>query len=342
MRRVGALMVACACLPLGGGTMHALAAPSTAPQVEACATHKDVLGLSRIVEVDATGGPLFGRVAHGGYDFLKDGEIVLTFDDGPLRAYTRAVLKALDEHCTKATFFMVGRMAAGDPAMVREVAAHGHTIASHTWSHAKLQGLAEDKARDEIELGFSAVAQAAKAPIAPFFRFPYLRPNPSAANYLKTRDIASFTIDVDSRDFRTRDGEAVEKTVLAQLAGRRKGILLFHDIQPSTAHALPAILSELKKHGFKVVHLVPKHPATTLAEYDAQAERLIAHRALAAAKEPLAPRALTWAQSSDGTGREASPWTAQTTADGASQQSAAAKPTNEDSTVPWYKQWLLP
>ncbi len=158
MRRIGALSAVCACLLLGGGLLARAA--QSAPPVAACATHDDVLGLSRMVEVDAAGGPLFGRVASGGYDFLKDGEVVLTFDDGPLRAYTRAVLKALDKHCTKATFFMVGRMAVADPEMVREVASHGHTVAAHTWSHAKLQGLAPDKAKDEIELGFSAVAQA--------------------------------------------------------------------------------------------------------------------------------------------------------------------------------------
>ena len=140
------------------------------------------------------------------------------------------------------------------------------------------------------------MAQALQAPIAPFFRFPYLRPSAAAMDYLKTRNVASFTIDVDFRDFRTRDGDAVKRTVLAQLAGARKGILLFHDIQPSTAHALAGILDELKQRGFKVVHLVPKETATTLPEYDAQADRLIAHRSLAAAKEPLASRAVTWSQ----------------------------------------------
>ena len=340
MRRLGALSAVCACLLLGGG-MIARAAPD-APAVAACATNDKVLGLSRMVEVDTAGGPLFGRVNSGGYDFLHDGEVVLTFDDGPLRPYTRAVLKALDEHCTKATFFMVGRMAVADPDMVREVASRGHTVGAHTWSHAKLQGLAPDKAKDEIELGFSAVAQALHGQPAPFFRFPYLRPTAAAMAYLRTRNVASFTIDVDSRDFRTRDGEAVKRTVLSQLAGARKGILLFHDIQPSTAHALSGILAELKKRGFKVVHLVPKATAPTLPEYDAQAERLIAHRSVTAAKEPMASRAVTWSQSGSGTAGEALPWANPTVTSGTnSQQPAAAKASNKEPSVPWYK-WLTP
>ena len=316
-------------------------APAVAPTVAPCATNEKVLGLSRMIEVDSAGGPLFGRVNSGGYDFLHDGEVVLTFDDGPLRSYTRAVLKALDEHCTKATFFMVGRMAVADPEMVREVASRGHTVGAHTWSHAKLQGLAPDKAKDEIELGFSAVAQALHGQPAPFFRFPYLRPTAATMAYLKTRNVASFTIDVDSRDFRTRDGEAVKRTVLAQLAGARKGILLFHDIQPSTAHALSGILAELKKRGFKVVHLVPKETAATLPEYDAQAARLIAHRSVTAAKEPMASRAVTWSQSGGAAG-EALPWADPTVTSGTnSQQPAATKASNKEPSVPWYK-WLTP
>jgi peptidoglycan/xylan/chitin deacetylase (PgdA/CDA1 family) len=340
MRRIGAFSAVCVALLLGGGLIARTA--QSAPPVAACATQDNVLGLSRMVEVDAAGGPLFGRVHNGGYDFLHDGEVVLTFDDGPLRHYTRAVLKALDAHCTKATFFMVGRMAVADPEMVREVASHGHTVGAHTWSHAKLQGLAPDKAKDEIELGFSAVAQAMQAPIAPFFRFPYLRPTAAAMAYLKTRNVASFTIDVDSRDFRTRDGDAVKKTVLAQLAGARKGILLFHDIQPSTAQALSGILDELKKRGFKVVHLVPKETATTLPEYDAQASRLIAQRKFAAAKDPLATRAVTWSQTG-ATDGEVLPWAhpAVTSAPD-SQQATAAKASSKEPSVPWYKQWFTP
>jgi len=233
-------------------------------------------------------------------------------------------------------------MAVADPEMAREVASRGHTVGAHTWSHAKLQGLAPDKAKDEIELGFSAVAQALHGQPAPFFRFPYLRPSAGAMAYLKTRNVASFTIDVDSRDFRTRDGEAVKRTVLAQLAGARKGILLFHDIQPSTAHALASILAELKKRGFKVVHLVPKETAATLPEYDAQAERLIAQRSVTAARDPMASRAVTWSQSGGASAGEVLPWTNSTVTSGSnSQQPAAAKASNKEPSVPWYK-WLTP
>lgn len=344
MRRIEALVVGVACLLACGVPLARAQSPenvsteSMAPvSVEACATRNDILGLSRIVEVDAAEGPMFGHSPASEYDFLADGEVVLTFDDGPSRANTQAVLEALEAHCTKATFFMVGRMAAADPAMVQEVARRGHTVAAHTWSHARLQDLDLDKARDEIELGFSAVARAMQGPIAPFFRFPYLRTSPASIGYLKSRHVASFGLDVDSRDFKTRDGSAVKASVLAQLATRRKGIVLFHDIQPSTARALKDILDALKAHGYKIVHIVPKAGATTLAEYDTLADREIAHRKLASAKEPLASRSVVWPQTGAAKGGEVLPWAGQT---GANEPASKAKALRKSEGVPWYEQWL--
>jgi peptidoglycan/xylan/chitin deacetylase (PgdA/CDA1 family) len=336
MRRIRASVVGVACL-VACGTVSARA--QTPASVDACATRSDILGLSRVVEVDTAKGPMFGRTPKSPYDFLADHEVVLTFDDGPSPSHTQAVLDALAAHCTKATFFMVGRMAAADPAMVREVARRGHTVAAHTWSHARLQGLDFDKAKDEIELGFSAVARARGGPIAPFFRFPYLRTSKATIAYLKSRHIASFGIDVDSRDFKTRDGARVKANVLAQLAKRRKGILLFHDIQPSTAHALKDILDALKARGYKVVHLVPKTAVTTLADYDTLADREFSHRKIASTKRPLASRSVVWPQSGakQKSTREVLPW-----AHDRKPVATKAKALRKSERVPWYDQWLQP
>ncbi len=337
MRWTEALVVGVASLLACGASPARAQSP---PIVEPCATRSDVLGLSRVVEVDADKGPAFGSTPSGGFDFLADGEIILTFDDGPSRSHTGAVLDALDAHCTKATFFMVGRMAAADPDMVQEVARRGHTVAAHTWSHARLQGMSADKAKDEIELGFSAVARAMQGPIAPFFRFPYLRTSKASVDYLKSRHVASFGIDVDSRDFKTHSGATVKANVLAQLAARHKGIVLFHDIQRSTATGIKDILDALKAHGYKVVHIVPKSPATTLADYDTLADRQIAHRKQAAAKEPLAPRSVVWAQSgAQAESGEVLPWASR----GDNTQSVTkAKALRKSEHVPWYQQWLQP
>lgn len=245
------------------------------------------LGVARTITIDADGGPLFGSVQYDTPSLLRDGEVVLTFDDGPLRANTRKVLAALKNHCTKATFFMVGRMAVADPSMVREVAAQGHTIATHTWSHKNLRSWNTARAKGEIELGISAIQHALGKPPAPFFRFPYLSDPNSMIAYNQSRNIAMFSIDVDSYDYRTRSADRVRRTIMRQLASRKKGILLFHDIQISTARAMQSLLDELHKKGFKVVHVKAETPVTSVAAYDKQAEELHAKRRYSASIRPV-------------------------------------------------------
>lgn len=108
---------------------------ATASIANAACDNKNALGVERVVEVDTTKGPRLGHVQYKDIDFLRPGEVVLTFDDGPSHQTTPKVLEALRAHCTKAIFFMVGRMAVAYPDMVRTVEEAGHTIGSHTWSH---------------------------------------------------------------------------------------------------------------------------------------------------------------------------------------------------------------
>jgi len=93
-----------------------------------CSERSRVLGVERIIEIDTTSGPLLGNMQYRDIDFLRPGEVVLTFDDGPLRRHTKSVLNALEAHCTKATFFMVGRMAAARMELEEEDLAVGKTI----------------------------------------------------------------------------------------------------------------------------------------------------------------------------------------------------------------------
>jgi peptidoglycan/xylan/chitin deacetylase (PgdA/CDA1 family) len=273
------------------GMLGGAFAPAVAQ--EACIPGPNALGVSRVAEIDTSTGPRFG-VQYKEQAILADGEVVLTFDDGPLRAYTKHVLEALEAHCTKATFFVVGRMAVADPEMVREYARFGHTIGIHTWSHANLRAITPLKARMEIELGFSAVQQALGKPVAPFFRFPYLADSKSMTTHLQERHVAIFSIDVDSKDYRTRDPGSVHRKVMSDLARAKKGIILFHDIHASTARALPGLLADLKAKGYRIVQLKPKAEATTMAEFDAIAQQELDKRRATVVSQPLARRSLTW------------------------------------------------
>lgn len=281
--------------PAGARAGDAVAAASTSQEAApaGCTATADMLGVSRILEIDVTGGPKFGRTPTVP-DLLNDKEVVLTFDDGPARRYTLPILDALDAECTKATFFVVGRMALSDPATLKETARRGHTIGAHTWSHKRLDQIGAVKAKEEIELGFSAIALALGEPVAPFFRFPYLGESQAMRTHLAQRDIGNFGIDVDSRDFLTRNPSVMRKNVMTQLAKAGKGIILFHDIQPSTAGGVASLLSELKAKGYKIVHMVPKAPATTIAAYDAMAAREAQRRKIALSTVPLADRSVVW------------------------------------------------
>ena len=253
--------------------LAALALTAVPAAAQTTCPNPNALGISRTVEIDTTGGPGFGLEHYKAHDFLLPQEVVLTFDDGPWPT-TPQVLQALAAHCTKATFFTIGKNALAFPEVLRQVVAGGHTIGTHTWSHASLagRGMTPEKAKEEIERGFSAVkiAMGTGTP-ASFFRFPGLVGPDAQINYLGTRNIAIFSTDIDSFDFKFRAGDAVVKSVLDKLAKKTKGIVLLHDYQKHTAAASMELLNQLKAKGYKIVHMRPKTNVTTLAEFDEKA-----------------------------------------------------------------------
>jgi peptidoglycan/xylan/chitin deacetylase (PgdA/CDA1 family) len=296
MRQVSLHALALAALLFVAAThpLYAEIEPGGAVKADTCADDGKTLGVSRTVEVDTNGGVNIGGDQKSATHFLNDGEVVLTFDDGPVKSSTKAILKALADQCTKATFFMVGQMALSDPEMVREVAAGGNTIGTHTWSHKNMRFAGTKVIDQQIESAISTVSKANGAPIAPLFRFPYLSSSRQAEAYLKGRNIGVVWVDVDSKDYLTRDPEVVKKRILAQLATTKKGIILMHDIHAWTAKMLPGLLAELHDKGFKVVHMVAKTPVETIASYDATAEKAIAAKTAAKAADPMAQRSLVW------------------------------------------------
>ena len=257
--------------PLQAAQPQAATSPAAAKPAIPCA-NPNAMGVSRVVEIDTSGGPGFGSQHFKTYDFLRDHEVALTFDDGPWPGNTQAVLKALADQCLRATFFPIGKHATYHPEILKQVVAAGHTIGNHTWSHQDLQALlkksGEDAAIEEIEKGASAVHMMAGAPTAPFFRFPDLRHPPEMLTYLGGRNIASFSTDIDSFDFKIKKPEELIRSLMGKLNKLGKGIILMHDFQKVTSIALPQILGELQKNGFKVVHMVPKDMLTTLPQFD--------------------------------------------------------------------------
>ena len=255
--------------PAKGAPAPAKAAPAPA----SCPGNPNALGVTRTVEIDTTGGPGFGFEHFRQHDFLEPGEVVLTYDDGPWPQRTMAVVNALAAHCTRAIFFPIGKHATYEPGILKQVAARGHSVGSHTWSHQNLAAKPVDEGKAEIEKGISAVALAVGGPTAPFFRFPALRHPPELVSYLGERNIAIFSTDMDSFDFKMRKPEQVRQSVMAKLKKFGKGIVLMHDFQQSTAAATADLLNDLKAGGYKIVHMRARTPITTIASYDEEVRK---------------------------------------------------------------------
>jgi peptidoglycan/xylan/chitin deacetylase (PgdA/CDA1 family) len=231
-------------------------------------SNPNALGVSRVVEVDTKGGPGFGFEHFKMHDFLRNNEVVLTFDDGPWQTTTPMVLKALAEHCVRATFFPIGKHATYYPDILRQVAEAGHSVGSHTWSHQDLSKKPVEQSKEEIEKGISAVHLAVGGSMSSFFRFPALKHPPEMVTYLGERNVAIFSTDLDSFDFKSRKPEQVITAVMNKLKKHGKGMVLMHDFQQVTAHALPELLNQLKAGGYKIVHMKSKDRLASLPQYD--------------------------------------------------------------------------
>jgi peptidoglycan/xylan/chitin deacetylase (PgdA/CDA1 family) len=252
---------------------------------DAAACEESALGTSRVLPVGTQGGLEIGLKTYPRTLPLADHEVVLTFDDGPLPATTGKLLDALKSQCVRATFFMVGRMAAAAPALARRVAQEGHTVAYHSFSHPLMRLLSEKAARADIEHGFQAVDQAVYGsagdkPRTPFFRFPGFADTPALDAWLASRDIGVFGTDLWAADWWPMTPQAEAAAMLARLEKDKRGIILFHDIRAQTVAMMPAFLRELKARGYHVVHLVPGPGKADTREagpgWSSETERVIA------------------------------------------------------------------
>lgn len=191
---------------------------------------------------------------------VKRREVILTFDDGPSPTVTPLILKALDEAGVKAVFFMVGQRATAHPKTTIAVAKAGHTIGTHTRSHADLTQMSITGAMAQIADGNKAIARILKPygySTAPFFRFPYLAQSSVLRTDVREAGYVIFGADIDSKDYWRDSSDVVLARTLKRLDAAGGGIVLFHDIHKRTALMLPAFLKALKVRGYRVVDAVP-------------------------------------------------------------------------------------
>jgi len=253
---------------VGAGSAAAEPPTTNTPTAQAapapCPGNPDALGVSRTLTVSPGDYARLGQMQYRQTLPLSDHEVVLTFDDGPLPPYTSRILAALSHECVKATFFMVGRMAAAYPDMARLVAAQGHTIGNHSQNHPlHFDAISEASAEREVENGMRSIKSALgnDGTLAPFFRIPGLGRTRAVEQYLKSRSMVVWSSDTLADDWTRISSDQVLHRALSRLQSKGRGILLLHDIQPRTALMLPELLRDLKQRGFKIVHVVPDRAA---------------------------------------------------------------------------------
>jgi peptidoglycan/xylan/chitin deacetylase (PgdA/CDA1 family) len=234
----------------------------TATAEAADCPRKDALGTSRVLTVDAAATPRVGLKSFPQALPLEDHEVVLTFDDGPWPPTTPQVLAALARECVQATFFLIGKPASEHPNLVRKIAAAGHTIGHHTWTHPSLAQIAPEAAVEQIDRGISAVETALHGvattkPSTPFFRFPGFESTPATLDLLQSRGIVVFGADLWASDWNPMTPAEELKTLTDRLKTAGRGIILLHDPKRHTAAMLPAFLRYLKENHYRVVHVVP-------------------------------------------------------------------------------------
>jgi peptidoglycan/xylan/chitin deacetylase (PgdA/CDA1 family) len=200
-------------------------------------------------------------------DGLEPGRVALTFDDGPHRQGTAAVLRALAGEGVSATFFLVGEQVARNPGLAAEVVAAGHEVGLHCYRHRLLAGLTPRQVADDLRAAAEAIGSATgRCPL--LYRPPYGVFNLAALLAARRRGWQPTLWTRWGRDWERR---ASPGSIVANLCrGLGPGdILLLHDADhyaaagswQKTAAALPYLLERLRERGLQPVALTSPSPA---------------------------------------------------------------------------------
>jgi peptidoglycan/xylan/chitin deacetylase (PgdA/CDA1 family) len=245
-----------------------LALAAASPGLGGTCRNPEALGTRRTLVIDPSEHVRLGTMQYRESLPLNHGEVVLTFDDGPLPPYSTRVLDILASECVKATYFLVGRMARAYPEVVARMHAEGHTIGTHTQNHPlTFHKISVAHAQREIDGGIASVRAAlgGSAP-APFFRIPGLLRARAIEHHLAARGLMTWSADYPADDWKRISDKEVVRRVMQRLNAQGRGMLLLHDIQPATVLALPVLLRQLKARGYRIVHVVPARPGRPKTE----------------------------------------------------------------------------
>lgn len=148
----------------------------------------------------------------------RPGEIALTFDDGPNPEWTPRLLDILARHEVKATFFMLGKFAEARPELVRRVAAEGHLIGDHSWTHPKLSNCSAERIEDELKRTKDKLEQIVGGPVK-FFRPPFGARRPAVFRIARELGLEPVLWNAMTNDWSELSAEKVAATLSKRVDG---------------------------------------------------------------------------------------------------------------------------
>lgn len=173
--------------------------------------------------------------------------VALTFDDGPAPQTTERILKTLEKYDAKATFFMLGSQVEAHPEIAKLVQEAGHELGNHSWSHSDLSRASDENITNEIH-NTSKIIEDVTGEKPYSFRPPYGALNDAVR---MITDIPIALWDVDTLDWKHRNPQQMLHYVKQQTG--LESIILMHDIHPSTADGLDAVMAYLVENGYEFV-----------------------------------------------------------------------------------------
>ena len=151
----------------------------------------------------------------------QPGELALTFDDGPNPAWTPRLLDILAEHSVHATFFLVGKFAKAEPALVKRISDAGHLIGNHSWNHPNLARTAESQVRGEL-LTTSDILQQISGKAVRFFRPPYGARRPAVLRIARELGLTLVTWNAMTNDWAEPSADRIAASLMAKIDRNQK------------------------------------------------------------------------------------------------------------------------
>ncbi len=173
--------------------------------------------------------------------------IALTIDDGPYAPVGNRILDCLAEHGAKATFYVVGNRCSAYTEEMQRIAADGHELGNHTYSHKYLNTLGAEAIQNEIQRGAEAI-QAASGTAPATVRLPGGNKNDTVMANVHAPMVAW---SIDTLDWKTKDAQSTIDTVLNTV--RDGDIILIHELYGTTADAVVGLVPALIERGYQLV-----------------------------------------------------------------------------------------